>query len=95
MLGYGIRFRPVFNTGIPAGIAFVNCTKHQKSTLKKKTMQQPNSFNYAFSTVGKEKKLNTERKPQTRKKLFNYIDMKYSDRERNSQKEEMDKDKVF
>jgi len=58
-------------------------------------MQQPNFFNYSFSTVGKDKKLNPERKPQTRKKLYNYIDTKYCNRERSSQNDDMDKDKVF
>jgi hypothetical protein len=58
-------------------------------------MQQQNFFNYSFSTVGKEKKLNPERKPQTRKKLYNYIDTKYSNRERSIQSDDMDKDKVF
>jgi|GEM_PF-4213622 len=58
-------------------------------------MQQPNSFNYSFSIAGKEKKLNHERKPQTRKKLFSYLDLKYSARERLSYRDDMDKDKVF
>lgn len=58
-------------------------------------MQQPNIFNYSFSPVGKEKKLNSERKPQPRKKMFNYIDTKYNDRERPCDRDQMDKDKVF
>lgn len=58
-------------------------------------MQQPTIFSYSFSTSEKEKKSKQERKPQSRKKLINYIDVKYIDRDEPSSRDEMDKDIVF
>lgn len=58
-------------------------------------MQQANVFSYSFSVTGKEKRAKQERKPQPKKRLINYIDTKYIDREKAFKREEMDKDVVF
>lgn len=58
-------------------------------------MQQPNIFSYSFSANEKDKKPRPERKPQPRKKIISYIDIKYNDKAENDKREELDKDIVF
>jgi hypothetical protein len=62
---------------------------------KKKNMQQPNIFSYSFSVHEKCKKIKPERKPQAKKKVIGYIDVKYTGRSEQNSRNEMDKDIVF